>query len=168
MEQKVIPFYSQLKNGYEVFSNFARAEFTHKGMIFYSVEQFFMWNKAKLFKDEKIADKILTEENPLYIKQLGRKVFAFDKKVWDEHFYSILKNGMYLKFSQNPELKEKLLSTGDAILAEANPYDKFYGIGLNANVAPQAVQDVNSWKGENITGKALMEVREYIRIRSKS
>lgn len=166
MEQKVIPFYSQLKNGYEVFSNFARAEFTHKGISFYSVEQFFMWNKAKLFKDEKVADKILTEENPLRIKQLGRKVFAFDKKVWDERFYSILKNGMYLKFSQNPELKEKLLSTGDAILAEANLYDKFYGIGLNANVAPQAVQDVNSWKGENITGKALMEVREYIRSKS--
>lgn len=166
MEQKIIPFYSQLKNGYEVFSNFARAEFTHKDINFYSVEQFFMWNKAKLFKDEKVADKILTEENPLRIKQLGRKVFAFDKKVWDERFYNILKNGMYLKFSQNPELKEKLLSTGDAILAEANPYDKFYGIGLNANIAPQAVQDVNSWKGENITGKALMEVREYIRSKS--
>ena len=166
MEQKIIPFYSQLKNGYEVFSNFARAEFTHKDINFYSVEQFFMWNKAKLFKDEKVADKILTEENPIRIKQLGRKVFAFDKKVWDERFYNILKNGMYLKFSQNPELKEKLLSTGDAILAEANPYDKFYGIGLNANVAPQAVQDVNSWKGENITGKALMEVREYIRSKS--
>ena len=78
MEQKVIPFYSQLKNGYEVFSNFARAEFTHKGINFYSVEQFFMWNKAKLFKDEKIADKILVEENPLYIKQLGRKVLSYN------------------------------------------------------------------------------------------
>ena len=48
---------------------------------------------------------------------------------------------MYLKFSQNPELKEKLLSTGDAIYQKPIHTINSYGIGLNANVAPQAVQD---------------------------
>ena len=53
---------------------------------------------------------------------------------------------MYLKFSQHPELKEKLLATGNEDLLEANPYDSKYGIGHDGT-------------GQNLTGKCLMRVR---------
>jgi predicted NAD-dependent protein-ADP-ribosyltransferase YbiA (DUF1768 family) len=53
---------------------------------------------------------------------------------------------MYLKFSQHPDLKEKLLATGDEDLLEANPYDNKYGIERDGT-------------GQNLTGKCLMRVR---------
>ena len=55
---------------------------------------------------------------------------------------------------------QKLLKTGDIILAEASPYDKIYGIGLKPN--DPRVQDPTQWKGQNLLGKALMKVREEL------
>jgi len=69
--------------------------------------------------------------------------------------------GNKAKFGQNPELKEFLLSTGDAILVEASPYDKIWGIGLDRETAMKGT--VNQWKGENLLGYALMEVRDWLR-----
>ncbi|MBQ7595228.1 MAG: DUF1768 domain-containing protein [Eubacterium sp.] len=44
-------------------------------------------------------------------------------------------------------------------MAEASPYDKVWGIGLSANDAYNTPQ-IN-WRGENLLGKALIEVRNY-------
>ena len=65
------------------------------------------------------------------------------------------------KFSQNDELKEFLLSTGDAILVEASPYDRIWGIGLYP--AQAAMGTVDQWRGLNLLGCALMEVRDWLR-----
>ena len=69
--------------------------------------------------------------------------------------------GNKAKFSQNPNLKEFLLSTGDALIAEASPYDKIWGIGLDRNTALRGT--VEQWKGENLLGCALMDVRDWLR-----
>ncbi len=61
---------------------------------------------------------------------------------------------------QNPSLKNLLLSTGDKILAEACPYDKIWGIGLDAN-HPDST-DQSKWKGDNLLGKILMQIREEL------
>ena len=68
--------------------------------------------------------------------------------------------GNKAKFSQNPDLKEFLLSTGDAILVEASPYDKIWGIGLDKEQAMKGT--VEQWQGENLLGCALMEVRDWL------
>ena len=73
----------------------------------------------------------------------------------------IVVEGNKAKFGQNPELKEYLLSTDDAILVEASPYDKIWGIGLDRDTAING--KVEDWKGENLLGCALMEVRDYLR-----
>lgn len=64
-------------------------------------------------------------------------------------------------FSQNMELKAFLLSTGDAILAEASPYDGIWGIRMQAD-APDIVNPLK-WRGQNLLGFALMEVRDELR-----
>ena len=69
--------------------------------------------------------------------------------------------GNKAKFGQNPKLKEFLLSTGDSILVEASPYDKIWGIGLDRETALKGT--VGQWKGENLLGCALMEVRDWLR-----
>lgn len=70
-------------------------------------------------------------------------------------------NGNWCKFSQNRDLREFLLSTGDSVLVEASPYDAIWGIRLSANSLE--AQDPMKWRGQNLLGFALMEVRDELR-----
>lgn len=65
------------------------------------------------------------------------------------------------KFTQNVELREKLIFTGSAVLVEASPKDKVRGIALSAD-DPDAL-DMNKWKGENLLGFALMAVSDELK-----
>ena len=125
------------------------------------MEQYMMAAKAELFGDKEIRDQILKCSDQKQIKALGRKVRGFDQKVWDKFKYAIVLLGNWHKFSQNRELREFLLSTGDSVLVEASPYDAIWGIRLPAS-APEA-QDPMKWRGRNLLGFALMEVRDELR-----
>ena len=70
-------------------------------------------------------------------------------------------NGNYKKFSQDPKLKNFLLQTGDKILTEASPYDGVWGIKMSES--DENVQDPLRWRGQNLLGFALMEVRDVLR-----
>ena len=67
-------------------------------------------------------------------------------------------DALYYKFSQNDDIRQKLLSTGNSTLVEASPRDRIWGIGLNITDA----QSGKDWKGKNLLGKTLMRVREYL------
>ena len=56
-----------------------------------------------------------------------------------------------------------IVDTGDKILVEASPYDRIWGIGLSAT-HPDA-KNPAKWKGENLLGKVLMDVRNELRTR---
>lgn len=60
---------------------------------------------------------------------------------------------------EDPELKKILLATGDRIIVEASPYDCIWGVGLS-----EEDDDLynGNWNGQNLLGKALMEVREKL------
>ena len=105
--------------------------------------------------------EIMTADTPYDYKKLGRKIRGFDQATWDAKKYEIVVEGNKAKFGQNPDLKEFLLSTGDALLAEASPYDKIGGIGLDRETAMKG--SVEQWQGENLLGYALMEVRDWLR-----
>lgn len=130
-------------------------------MIFSNAEQFMMYCKAKLFKDEMMAKKIMETDNPNEIRSLGRLVTNFDPVKWEEKCDQVVTQACYLKFSQNKELKEKLLATGDKLLVEASPYDKKWGIGLSKYNAIKTKKE--NWPGENRLGKCLMNVREKLK-----
>lgn len=143
------------------FSQWWHSDFRAAGHIYCCMEQFMMANKAELFEDPKVLQQILECSDPRQIKALGRKVQNFDEKVWDEVKYSIVLNGNYLKFTQNAELRNVLLNTGERILAEASPYDRVWGIGMSES--HEHAEDPLRWKGQNLLGFALMEVRDEIR-----
>ncbi len=75
--------------------------------------------------------------------------------------YDVVKAGNRAKFAQNKALCDALLATGDAILAEAAPNDKKWGIVMTAAVAEKTPQA--DWNGKNLLGKVLMELREEFR-----
>lgn len=143
------------------FSQWFPCEFKENGITYQTAEHYMMAEKARLFDDEAILNKILKSAGPDQAKKLGRKVNNFDSHIWDEHKYDIVKKGNFLKFSQNPEFKEFLISTKDRIIVEASPYDRIWGIGMLEN-DPKAGSP-SHWNGENLLGFALMEVRDELK-----
>lgn len=141
--------------------NWHKSSFTINNITYNCVEQWIMVNKARLFNDQLHEKKIMDTGNPRTHKYYGRRVTDFDPFIWEEHKEKILYKGLFAKFSQNDKLKQKLLDTGDAILAEASPYDNIYGIGLKFD-NPKALNPKN-WKGQNLLGNTLMKIRDVIR-----
>ena len=90
-----------------------------------------MYQKARCFHGEEIANKILHTDNVACIKQMGRAVKNYNDNYWNGVRQIIVYKGLQAKFSQNEELKEKLLGTKDAILAECAVRDRIWGIGLS-------------------------------------
>jgi ribA/ribD-fused uncharacterized protein len=142
-------------------SQWHKSNFSVEGTAFNCAEQFMMYRKAILFGDNAMAEKILAAKKPSEQKLLGRNVSGFDVTVWGQSNIQIVTTGNIAKFSQNEALKTHLLDTGDAILAEANPRDAIWGIGL-AEDDPDA-QDPEKWRGKNLLGTILMDVRNRLR-----
>ena len=103
---------------------------THTAPKFWCINQELHYQKAILFSDQEIADKIRAEhEDANEIKLLGRQVKGYDDAKWCEvRRYRVCTDALYAKFSQNIELKQVLLGTGTKILLEAAK-DKVWGIG---------------------------------------
>lgn len=159
-QTKIIAFWRPFaENG--IFSQWYPAKFTLDGTTYASTEQFMMAHKAKLFGDAEIYVSIMATDDPKVIRELGRKVKDFAAPVWAEYKYAIVCAANYLKFTQNRALKEALLTTGDAMLVEASPYDRIWGVGLSAD--DPLIKNPCAWKGKNLLGEALMEVRDVIR-----
>jgi ribA/ribD-fused uncharacterized protein len=155
-------YFFGIKKEYGFMSNFYPCQFTIDGQQYNCSEQYFMKQKQEYFDPTNIelANKIMLETGPKKIKLYGRQVKNYDEKKWNLVRYGIMKRGLWYKFQQ-PELKEKILATGNKILAEASPFDKIWGIGITKENAVK----INSkdWPGQNLLGKALMEVRDDLR-----
>lgn len=135
--------------------------FTVDGVRYRNCEQYVMAEKARLFHDREMYERILDEEDPVVCRALGKQVRNFDRGVWEKHLESVVYRGNMAKFSQNRGLKNALLATGDAMLVQANPADPILGIGMTA-FCPDAM-DPRRWRGENLLGKTLMRVRSRLR-----
>lgn len=143
--------------GPHVLSQWWPAAFTVKGLIFATAEHYMMWRKARLFDDAAVADAVLADPSPVRAKALGREVAGFDRDRWTEHRFNVVVDGNRAKFGQHPDLGGYLAGTGEAILVEASPQDRIWGIGLGAE-HPDA-GDPHRWRGQNLLGFALMQVR---------
>lgn len=132
-----------------------------KNIIYNCAEQYMMAEKARLFNDKTILHKILTNVHPKQQKELGRIVKNYNENTWQNNRIKIVIDGNIAKFSQNLELKEQLLATGESILVEASPVDSIWGIGLNSNHPDSG--DPYKWKGLNLLGFCLTTVREFLK-----
>ena len=143
------------------FSQWFPAAFTADGDTYATAEHWMMAEKARLFADEAVRQRVLAAKSPGEAKKLGRQVKNFDPARWDEVKFNLVVAGNYHKFSQHPALRDYLLGTGDQVLVEASPVDAIWGNGLAAD-HPDAAQPAR-WPGENLLGFALMAVRDQLR-----
>jgi ribA/ribD-fused uncharacterized protein len=142
------------------FSQWYETGFEINGKKYHTAEHYMMAEKARLFGDLKSELNILNASSPGEAKKLGRSVKGFNEAVWLENRFSIVVAGNMAKFCQNTELKEFILETNESVLVEASPVDRIWGIGLAAD--DQRAMNPNLWKGENLLGFPLMEVRSKI------
>lgn len=144
-----------------VLSQWWEAPFVVAGSTYRTAEHWMMAEKARFFGDEASAAAILTARTPGAAKALGRKVAGFDHDEWTRVRSAIVRTGNVEKFRQNAALAEWLRTTGDVVLVEASPTDTIWGIGMAAT--DPDVERVSAWRGENLLGFALMEVRDRLR-----
>jgi N-glycosidase YbiA len=71
------------------------------------------------------------------------------RRDWAQVKRDIMLQADLAKYEQNPDLRQRLLATGNAELIEDSPFEPFWGIGPDG-------------AGENQAGRVLMEVREYL------
>ncbi|QHF02643.1 DUF1768 domain-containing protein [Pseudomonas asturiensis] len=142
------------------FSQWFEAGFTVEGQHYLTAEHFMMAEKAALFDDQEIRTQVLQAPTPNAAKALGRNVRGFDDRIWLQHRYDIVVRANQAKFSQNPELNEYILRTGSRVIVEASPVDHIWGIGLAQDNVD--ANNPNLWKGLNLLGFALMQVRDRV------
>lgn len=140
------------------FSQWFYSPFEYSGINYSHAEQFMMAEKARLFGDEEIEVLIMNANNPKEQKSLGRNVRGFDVEKWNQEAKNIVYYGNLEKFSQNPDLLEKLIATKGTLLCESSPFDCVWGIGLNEHDAKQG----KIWRGTNWLGEILTKVREEL------
>lgn len=145
-------------NGY--LSNWYLSDFEIGGIGYTSMEQYMMYQKACVFGDDQAARQIRSTSDVGRIKALGRAVKNYEDTIWNGIRQIVVYEGLLEKFGQNSQLKEKLLSTGQSILAECAVQDKIWGIGLS--MKDEKRFDRKEWKGQNLLGFSIMMVRERL------
>lgn len=155
----VIGFWKPAKP-YGWLSQWYDSPFVIAGIEYKCCEQYMMAKKAEFFGDIKVQRQIMKTPHPNDMKRLGKMVKNFDQERWEERMIEVAYEGNTAKFSQNPDLGKRLIDTGDAILAEASPFDKIWGIGIG--VEHKNFLKPERWKGRNVLGETLMTVREEL------
>ena len=85
---------------------------------------------------------------------------GFNKEEWSLVAKQVMERGLELKFAQNSDLKEYLLSTNNKMLVEASPTDRYWGIGFG--LSSNDLFDMKKW-GQNHLGQLLMIIRNKLK-----
>ena len=101
------------------------------GREYHSCTDYYHTNKFLILGDLVNAEAIhkISSAEEAYGKSKEIEKAYFDKPVWKEwesKKVEIMKKAIWLKFTQNPELEQRLMMTGDKILIEDHPRDDFW------------------------------------------
>lgn len=140
------------------------AAFTVDGRQYPTAEHWMMAEKARLFDDPQALDAALTAPSPGAAKAAGRRVRCFTEERWRQERYDVVRRGNLAKFGQHADLCRFLLTTGNKILVEASPFDRIWGVGMAKTDADLARP--SRWRGLNLLGFALMDVRDCLETRA--
>lgn len=143
--------------GAECLSQWYAAPFTLGGVRYPTAEHYMMAEKARLFADDDALRRILAAPHPGAAKQAGREVRRYDDAAWAAARFGAVVRGNEARFRQHEAPRRFLAGTGRRVLVEASPVDRVWGIGLAADDERAARPE--AWRGENLLGFALMEVR---------
>jgi len=145
---------SGFQGEYRWLSNFYPAKIDAYGIVWPTVEHAYVASKMyPMALQGLLSSENLTwflERTPAEIKRVGKMVDL--RPDWEDIRIEVMKDLTRFKYSQdNPELKQRLIDTGDQELIEENTWgDRFWGVTTDGN-------------GLNWLGRIIMEIREEIR-----
>ncbi len=146
MNPDVIRFYS-VADEYGEFSNFALYPVTMKKKRWPTTEHYF---QAQKFTDKKDQEAVRKANSPMLAARMGRDRKRKLRRDWESAKVNIMREAVHAKFTQHDELRELLLSTGDAKIVEHTENDNYWGDGGDG-------------RGKNMLGRVLMDVRRLLR-----
>lgn len=123
----------------------------------HSSEQAYMLEKAYMFKDTEKVIEIKKSITGTEAKKIASTIKKFDKNIWNSHKYDIMYDICLQKFAKNKPLLNILHKTGNKILVEASPYDKYWGVGISKHDDNILIE--KNWLGLNKLGEILMDIR---------
>ena len=160
----VILFAEPNTNDYGFLSLKWTVEIEFNGTMYNSAYQAIAAEIAKSFNDQDNLQKIMIAETPDDVNYTLANVPG-DAEINETKWNDLTKQFIYdvniAKYNQYPELAARLLETKNATLGAYIPDDNLIGIGLSIDNI-QAKNSVN-WTGQNLLGKALMDIRQKIR-----
>lgn len=128
-----------------------------------SSEAFFMYQKLLFHGQGDLATYVYEHSDcPGICKSIGRRIPNYNEVAWSRARYQAMVKAVTLKFVQNPDLAALLLGTGDRIMVEASPIDPWWGVGMGTD-HPEILRP-STWRGTNLLGLALMDVRRLLRV----
>lgn len=136
------PAIMAFKGDYRFLSNFFERGFYYEGLHYQNSEAAFQAQKDPARRDEFLFLA------PAEAKALGREVRL--RPDWEDVKVEVMRGVLKAKFDQNPDLKERLLATGDRILVEGNTWGDTTWGRCNG-------------KGTNYLGRLLMGLRTAYR-----
>ncbi len=151
MAQDEIRFYRASEKPYGAFSNLYRRAVEFEGETFATSEHAYQAGKAR--KPE-VRDWVLSAPSPALVAMAAHGLYYWDiAPGWSRTKFDRMRGVLRAKFTQHEDLKEILLSTGDARLVESATVD---------NEVNRLWGEVNG-KGRNMLGQLLMELRASLR-----
>jgi len=151
-----IQFYRANEKPYGVFSNLFQRAITFEGEVFATAEHAYQAGKAR---KKQVRDWILGAPTPGLVAMAAHGLYTWDiVPDWSRIKYDRMRAVLRAKFTQHADLRDVLLSTGDARLVEA---------GTVVNSVNCTWGEVNG-KGKNMLGIMLMELRQEFREKPKS
>ncbi|MCB9642142.1 MAG: NADAR family protein [Myxococcales bacterium] len=142
----VIKFYRR-GDDFGEFSNFSYHRVYLKGKYWPTTEHYF---QAQKFAGTEHEEAVRMQKGPGFAAQMGRNRKLPLRKDWESIKDNVMRDAVYAKFTQHKDLKELLLSTGEAVLIEHTTNDSYWGDGGDGS-------------GKNMLGRILMEIRKRIR-----
>ena len=146
-------------------SNMFPCAFQHANKCYNCAEQFITELKALrlVFSDFELASNIMRMTSPHQMKRAAKHVRNLNKGYWHHVAPTLIYAGLLSKFRSNELCRTVLLATGDKVIVEASPADRFWGVGLD-------LKNPNMWdletcrrRGCNVMGRLLMDVRSALR-----
>lgn len=131
--------------------------FTVGNTLFTTLIQYIEYSKAIVFQDRETARAILNEHDPFVLRGLGQGIRGYNEVQWNGRRGAVLYRGLAARLEQHPEMISELAGTGEELLVYCDPVDDVLGIRLWKD-DPQ-VQDIDKWRGQNLLGFTLMELR---------
>jgi ribA/ribD-fused uncharacterized protein len=150
-QDREIRFYRSNEKPYGIFSNLFRRRILFEDKEFATAEHAYQAGKPKRAE---VQEWLLNAPTPSLVAMAAHGLYTWEiVPNWSEIKFDRMRMVLRAKFSQHEDLREILLSTGDARIVEVgrvdSPVNRTWG-------------EVNG-KGQNMLGVLLMELREELK-----